>query len=358
MTTAESPSKEISRLRDLKSGARDMIMLDPRIILVTGDENPRDYSLPENREHIDKLKINIKTNGVQNPLWVRFDPALKSAVLMDGECRLRSVLELIDEGCDIKAVPVIQKDSGDEASRLVMMLTANTGKPLSKWEDGAAFKKLHNYGHEISDISSNTGHSERYIREAMELAEAPRELKQMLSVGTVSPGLALQTIRKRGGEAATAELVAKAAKAREKASEKASESASKASGKDKAAVAAKQAPIKLKRDRIATGVKLSDEDAIFVRGLLEWNREHFATISQPDLIEGETPKFAARIKMIDKAIALFPSDLKAPEDPMANHPQLPFDGGAEPETVIVDGTKGKPATKKSAKKAAKKSAKK
>ena len=142
-----------------------MFMMDPRIIVISEGENPRDYTLPENREHIDRLKASILSQGVQQPLWVRFDPVTGSAVLVDGECRLRSTMELIAEGNDIKAVPVIQKPESDEAGRLVMALTANTGKPLSKWEDGSAFQKLHNFGFEIADIAEKTAKEEIEIED-------------------------------------------------------------------------------------------------------------------------------------------------------------------------------------------------
>lgn len=318
-TDPATPEKEINRLRDLKSGARDMFMMDPRIIMITGNENPRDYDLPENREHVDKLKVSIKILGVQQPLWVRFCPVLKCAILMDGECRLRASLELIAEGFDIKAVPVIQKDSGDEASRLIMSLTANTGKPLSKWEDGSAFKKLHNFGHEIADISEKTGHPERYIKESMELADAPQEVKKMLSEGSVTPGLALQTLRKKGGEGAATDLAEKVATAKER------------------AVSGAKKPAKAKRARIATGVKFSDDDAVTVRDSLSWALDLIA--------KNLTPEISIRFNRCVDVLKLFPADLKAsPKIDADSGPSL-FDPkpDAEPETLVVDGTNA-PAT--------------
>ena len=54
-------SKTVERLRDLGSGRRDAIMMDPKIILIEKDHNPRQYSLKENRDHLDELKASIKT---------------------------------------------------------------------------------------------------------------------------------------------------------------------------------------------------------------------------------------------------------------------------------------------------------
>jgi len=126
-------SKTVERLRDLGSGRRDAIMMDPRIIQIEKAFNPRDYRLKENREHLDELKASIKMRGVLQPLLVRFDPQQQCAILNDGECRLRAVLELIEEGVEIATIPILQVQGGNETERLVIALTANTGKPLSKW---------------------------------------------------------------------------------------------------------------------------------------------------------------------------------------------------------------------------------
>ena len=192
--------KPIVRLRDLKVSARDQLMIDPRIIQIEEGHNPRDYKLPENRAHLDELKASIKQHGVIQPLWVRYAAEKRSAVLVDGECRLRATLELIDEGVDIKAVPTIQVSATNEADRLVLALTANTGKPLSKWESGQAFRKLHGFGWSAEQIAENTGFTIRFIREAMELADAPEAVKVMLSAHAVTPSLALETVRRDGSQ--------------------------------------------------------------------------------------------------------------------------------------------------------------
>lgn len=187
---------EITRLRDLKESARDQLMIDPRIIVVEKNFNPRDYRLPENRAHLNELKASIKERGTLVPLLVRYDKDRKAAVLVDGECRLRANMELIDEGLDIKAVPTIQVAGKDEAACLFDALIANTGKPLSKWEAGSAFRRLYNFGHSEEDIAKKIGASVRYVKEAMELSEAPDEVKYLLSEQAVTPSLAIAEIRK------------------------------------------------------------------------------------------------------------------------------------------------------------------
>lgn len=188
-------TKEPTRLRDLKEGVRDLIMLNPRIIEIEQNHNPRDYTLPENREHLDALKDSIREHGVRQPLWVRWETTTKKAILVDGECRLRVVLELIEEGCEIASVPTFQVSGADAGDRLILALTANTGKPLSKLEDGAAYLRLRNYGWSDEKIAQKVARKERYIREAIELAEAPAEVREILKTGTVTDAAALSAAR-------------------------------------------------------------------------------------------------------------------------------------------------------------------
>jgi ParB/RepB/Spo0J family partition protein len=197
----QSLDKPVTRLRDLKVSARDQLMLDPHIIRIDKDHNPRDYTLPENREHLDALKVSIAERGTLQPLLVRYDPETQSAILVDGECRLRANLELIKEGLEIKAIPTIQVDGGNEADRLITALTANTGKPLSQWEVGKSVKKLVAFGWTVDGIASHMGKSRRYIADALELSDSPQEVRRMLSAGEVTPALAIKTTRKEGGNA-------------------------------------------------------------------------------------------------------------------------------------------------------------
>lgn len=209
-------TKESFRLRDIKVSARDQLMLDPKTIAIEKGFNARNYHLPENRQHLDELKCSIKLNGVLVPLLVRCDGESRQAVLVDGECRLRAALELIEEGHEIIAVPTVQVQGNNEADRLMTCLTANTGKPLSKWEIGSAFKRLMAFGWDEAKIAEKMGQSERFVKESLEMSDAPEEVKQMLSQEAVTPSLALKHLRSNGA-GAVGSLKTEVAKARAKA---------------------------------------------------------------------------------------------------------------------------------------------
>jgi ParB-like chromosome segregation protein Spo0J len=183
---------------------RDMFkQLDPKLIKIEAGFNVRDYSLEENKQHLQNLKASIKDCGVQQNLWVRLDAADNSYYLIDGECRLRAVLELIAEGFPIVEVPTKIVEAGNEIERKLLSLTANSGKPLNKWEAGNGYKQLKGWGWTDATISARVGVTERYVREAIELSSAPQQVKELLSTGQVTPRLALNTTRQHGSNAGT-----------------------------------------------------------------------------------------------------------------------------------------------------------
>jgi ParB-like chromosome segregation protein Spo0J len=214
-------AKPIDRLRDLNIGARqEAYPIDPRLIVVEQGFNPRYFSLPANREHLDILKDSIVAmNGVQQPLWVRWDNANKIPYLIDGECRLKAVLELIAEGHEIVSVPVIQKSKsvGSVADRLFLALTANEGLHLSQLEVGATYMRLEGFGHTVEAIAKRAGKSERYVRDAIALADAPEPVKALVASGDVSQAEALRVVKQSAGDgdkaAATLEASVKQNKA-------------------------------------------------------------------------------------------------------------------------------------------------
>jgi hypothetical protein len=199
--------KNISHLTHMGK-AFDAVRVNPTTIAIEKDFNPRDFSLPQNRAHLDNIKNNIKALGFldSHPLTVRLDgpPNAKYPVLIDGECRLKAVLELIAEGHDIKTVPVIQKSTGvgTVAERIVVALASNEGLALTQMEVGKSYLKLLGYGWTKEQIMERTGKSERYVREAVAIADAPEEVRQMVASGEVSQQAAIKATRELGEDAA------------------------------------------------------------------------------------------------------------------------------------------------------------
>jgi len=186
--------KKTNSIRDFATRT-DMYRIDPRVIEIEENHNPRDYTLAENRAHLDELKASVAVNGVQHPVEIRHDKGGNRVILVDGECRVRACMELIADGIDIKTIPAVVVAGGNEKDRLYRALIANTGKPLSTWETGKAFQRLVNFGDTPEGIAKQMGYSLTFVNKALELADAPEEVKHMLSEEAVTPSLALHELR-------------------------------------------------------------------------------------------------------------------------------------------------------------------
>jgi ParB-like chromosome segregation protein Spo0J len=212
---AVEPTKDINRFRDFFTTRKDLGgHMDPRLIRIEKGHNPRDYRLPENRAHLDSLKVSIGEVGVRQPLLCRLDGG--QCVLVDGESRLTAVLELIKEGKEILTVPVMQVTAGNEADRIAIAVGANTGKPLSEWELGGAFARLRGFGWDDEKIARQFGITTQKVAKCVELADMPQDVKQLLSERAITPALAISTVRRKGTKAASEELKEEVAKRKAK----------------------------------------------------------------------------------------------------------------------------------------------
>lgn len=200
IVASESTSKLPTTLKQVGQ-RRDYQMIDPRLIDIEPGFNARDYTLPENRAHLDRLKLLLVAAGrVNEPIIVRLNRETGRANVIDGECRLRATLELIAENvypfteADMPCYPA-PPGSDDEATRRFASLYANEGKSFSKWELGRGYQALFDLNISIPTIAKKTANSETFIRECIELANAPDELKQLLSSQAVSPAEAIRIVR-------------------------------------------------------------------------------------------------------------------------------------------------------------------
>lgn len=261
--------QKVTTLREVATRKNDQVFVDPRILGVQDGHNPRDYDLKENRAHLDELKASILENGVQQPLWVRLDKELGVILIVDGECRWRAVQELIEEGNDIKLIPVIEK-TGTEQELLVQAMTANLGKPLSQWEVGGAYKRFISWGWTEAEIAKAMGQTETYVKQAIEFAGADKVTKKLLSQGAVTPSLALTTIKKHGDKASLilAEVVKK--KAAQVAEESEKRKAAKAGKKEPAKKAAPKKEKPAAREKAVNSAHVKFKLMTSICEILDW----------------------------------------------------------------------------------------
>lgn len=119
-------------LKDFAEGRTDVYKIDPRKLKIKEGWNSRDFNDPANIEHVKTLAASIKEVGVKEPLKVNMEDNVP--YVTNGECRYRAVMMLIEQGVEIKSVPVMGEDRfANEADRLFTQFISNSGKPF--WAD-------------------------------------------------------------------------------------------------------------------------------------------------------------------------------------------------------------------------------
>lgn len=173
----------------------EIFKFDPRMIkVVDGWNSRRDFSM------VEFWKPSIKDIGVQEPLIVR-KSTQGEIELVDGETRLRAVLELIAEGVDIKAVPVIVEGSKvKEDVLLARSVLANGGTPLKPSEEAGAFRRLINYGWSEQQIADTFGKSISTVKNRLELINGSGEVREAVDKREISIKAAREIIAESDGK--------------------------------------------------------------------------------------------------------------------------------------------------------------
>jgi ParB/RepB/Spo0J family partition protein len=207
MTATQTPAtngRTITRLKDVAVSVTDRYQLDPRTIRIQEGFNARDFTAPDNIQHIRNLADSIKVIGVLVPIIVRFEN--QQAWIVDGESRLRASLLAISEGLDLVSIPAIAENRGtDPRTRLLSTFTLNddhTRKPFSMLESGRNFAQLISMGMSEKAIAEAASRSESHVRNCLSLVEAGNDVKAAVKDGTISESLAATLVRKHGSTAA------------------------------------------------------------------------------------------------------------------------------------------------------------
>ncbi len=95
-------------IKDVAQGRSDLYKLDPKLIQIKEGWNSREATDPQNASHIAELAASIKEVGVKKPLVCYMENDI--VYVTDGHCRLQAVMHLIEQGVEIKTVPVIVED--------------------------------------------------------------------------------------------------------------------------------------------------------------------------------------------------------------------------------------------------------
>lgn len=204
----------MAALKSFAEGRTDQYKIDPRKLQIKEGWNTRDFDDPANKSHIEELAKSIAEVGVKRALIVSMEGDVPFVV--DGECRYRAVMLAIQNGADIKTVPVVGEDKlANDADRLFGQYLYNSGKPFGPIENARLFKRLVDMGWAQKDIAAKSGMTGGRISQILKLNTLPASIQQLIVEGKVSSGFALSVWEKHNQnlEAAFAELTAAVAEA-------------------------------------------------------------------------------------------------------------------------------------------------
>ena len=170
--------------------------LDPRAIRPEPNFNARDFSLPENIEHVEELRRSVAVQGVLNPVRVRLSDDKKGIWLTDGESRWRAAMAAILAGSDIKGIPfIVEARRQSEEERIVNLVVSNTGKRLTPMETLSVANRLKNFKWTDKEVAQRLGLTPSYLQHLFLLKKATPTTLGYIREGRTSASTVIDALR-------------------------------------------------------------------------------------------------------------------------------------------------------------------
>lgn len=160
-------------------------------------------------EQVEELMRSIRSEGFMKtkPLtvFVAKEDAGDVIYVTDGHRRLEAVNNLLAEGVEVGALPVIMSPSTMTLEdHLVSLATSNQGAPLTMFEKALLAKRLDNMGIEHPRIASRLGFTDRHLHNMLVLSSAPSKIRNAIVDGKISATEALKQMKLKGKGASDA----------------------------------------------------------------------------------------------------------------------------------------------------------
>jgi len=178
--------------------------VDPRNIHVVSGFNVRtDFNTPEDEE----LKNDIIKHGVKVALVCRKRKGEEYYELIDGERRWRATMKAIEEGHDIKLVPIKPFTGNMEDALLEMFQTGAFQKKYNQVEQAEVVKRFSSYGYTVAEIATKLSRSIPTIQHLLDLSSASKEIKDKVIKDEISGRTVSNIMRASAGEEEAKEMV-------------------------------------------------------------------------------------------------------------------------------------------------------
>lgn len=219
----------------------DAFRIDPRKLVIEPGYNVRDLTTPEAIAGLHALKDEIiAQGGVKTALTVRLKG--DEVTVVRGHRRHAATMLAIAEGHNIVSIPAVPEDVGtNDESRVIDLVTSNSGEPLKPLEKAEVLQRLLGFGNTEAMVAKKTGWSAATIDGYKVLLSANSDVRTMIRNGELSPSSAIAAVREHGDAAGAVLATVRAA------------AAPKANGKNKKVSA--RATKKASGDETALGKK-------------------------------------------------------------------------------------------------------
>lgn len=188
-------------LAGIAEGRTDLFRMDPKNIVVREGWNSRDFDDPENQAHVEALAASIREVGVKEPLAGYLED--EKFVLTNGESRYRAVMLLLEQGVEIKTVPVMAEPRhASEADHIASQFIRNSGRPFTPMENAKLFTRLIDLGWTERELAEKIGMTTERVQQIARLNAVPEQVKGYIRKGRISTTLVqrIQAKAKNAGE--------------------------------------------------------------------------------------------------------------------------------------------------------------
>jgi ParB family transcriptional regulator, chromosome partitioning protein len=152
--------------------------------------NPAQPRLSYEEDSLTELADSIREHGVLQPILVR--PVGSQYELIAGERRWRA-----SRMAQRESIPAIVVEFDDETALEVSIIENLQREDVSPLEEAAMFRKMTDLGYSVRQLAQKIGKDKGYVENRMRLADAPQEIRDLVSVrkDTISHAYELMKVR-------------------------------------------------------------------------------------------------------------------------------------------------------------------
>lgn len=152
--------------------------------------NPAQPRLSYEEDSLTELADSIREHGVLQPILVR--PVGSQYELIAGERRWRA-----SRMAQRESIPAIVVEFDDETALEVSIIENLQREDVSPLEEASMFRKMMDLGYSVRQLAQKIGKDKGYVENRMRLADAPPEIRDLVSVrkDTISHAYELMKIR-------------------------------------------------------------------------------------------------------------------------------------------------------------------